>query len=61
MGVDWGHINVFENVKHKNHKTDIEEGYVVATNSGQMAVVPAWRIMDLLNEESLAAQRRALE
>jgi hypothetical protein len=57
LGVDWGHLPVYEKVKEKNRRDDIPEGWVVESNSGQMAVVPAWRLRDLLDQEELAVVR----
>jgi hypothetical protein len=41
LGVDWGHLPTYENVKEKNKQDDVPEGWVVRSNSGQAAVAPA--------------------
>ena len=58
LGVDWGHLPIFENVKEKNRKDDVPEGWVVESNSGQMAVTPAWKLQELLDTEDLAVSRK---
>jgi hypothetical protein len=58
LGVDWGHLPIFENVKEKNRKDDVPEGWVVESNSGQMAVTPAWKLQELLDTEDLAVGRK---
>lgn len=58
LGVDWGHLPIDEQVKWKDDKRPIEEGWVVESNSGQMAVVPAWKLQELLDQEELAMSRQ---
>lgn len=58
LGVDWGHLPIYEKVKEKDRKHDVPEGWVVQSNSGQMAVAPAWKLRELLDQEALVAQRR---
>jgi hypothetical protein len=64
LGVDWGHLNIVEKVKDADGETDVRNestgerlGWVVKSNSGQMAVVPAWRLEDLLTSDELRALR----
>jgi hypothetical protein len=61
LGIDWAHFPIYENVKERNRRDDVPEGWVVESNSGQMAVVPAWRSQDLLNQQELAEKRTASE
>lgn len=58
LGVDWGHVYIYEKVKEKDKKTDVSDGYVVQSNSGQMAVVPAWKLHELLNLDAFVAARK---
>ena len=59
LGVDWAHLPIYKSVKEKNKRDDVPEGWVVESNSGQMAVIPAWRLQDLLNQEELVEARKA--
>jgi hypothetical protein len=61
LGVDWGHIPIYENVLEKNREDEIPEGWVVESNSGQMAVAPAWKLKELLDMEELAVVRRNVD
>jgi len=61
LGVDWGHLPIYEKVKEKNRKDDVPEGWVVQSNSGQMAVAPAWKLQELLDQEELVVQRKAAD
>jgi hypothetical protein len=58
LGVDWGHLPIYEKIKEKNREEDVPEGWVVESNSGQMAVAPAWKLMELLEQEDLVMQRQ---
>lgn len=64
VGVDWGHLPVTEPVLDK-HGAKLPDGWRVDSNSGQMAVVPAWKIRELLDSDPFVTQRdvgeRALE
>lgn len=57
LGIDWAHVSIFEKVKEKDRQTNTQQGYIVQSNSGQMAVAPAWKIRDLLNEEPFVKAR----
>jgi hypothetical protein len=57
LGVDWGHLPIHEQVKWPDDKAPVNEGWVVESNSGQMAVVPAWKLQELLDHEELAMAR----
>jgi hypothetical protein len=61
LGVDWGHLPIYEKVKQENKKDEVPEGWMVESNSGQMAVVPAWRLRELLNQEDFVAERERSE
>ena len=62
LGIDWSHIADREKVLEKNEQTGkwepIEQGWEVRANSGQMAVVPAWRLQELLFQEEMVLARR---
>lgn len=64
LGVDWGHMQIVERIKEADGITDAKSevsgnnlGWLVNSNSGQMAVAPAWRLLDLLTSDELAALR----
>lgn len=61
LGVDWGHLPIYEPVKEEDRRTNVPERWVVESNSGQMAVVPAWRLQELLNQEELVMQRKSID
>jgi len=56
LGIDWGHIPMYEKVVDK-YGLDHPDGWRVKSNTGMAAVVPAWRLNDLLNIPELVAQR----
>jgi hypothetical protein len=61
LGIDWAHMSTYEKVKEKDRITDTSQGYIVGSNTGQMAVVPAWKLYDLLYDERLVASRKQLD
>lgn len=56
LGVDWGHLPITEKVLDREGK-QLPEGWWVESNSGQMAVVPSWKLRELLDTEDLARTR----
>jgi hypothetical protein len=58
--VDWGHPKFHEPVKQREGErwVDVPEGWVIESNSGQAAVLPAWRLQQLLNQEELVVARK---
>jgi len=58
LGVDWGHYPIYENVKESDRTTNVSEGYIVESNSGQMAVAPAWKLRELLDQERFVMTRK---
>ncbi len=58
LGVDYGHLPVRETVVYKDDKMPVDDNWMVESNSGQMAVVPAWRLQDLLDQEDFAVPRK---
>ncbi len=65
LGVDWGHIPVKEVVKEKTPPSEPErevpEGWWVYYNAGMMAVVPVWKLVELLELEPLRTGREENE
>ena len=60
LGIDWGHIPIYEAVYKKpdlNNKTD----YVCESTTGMMCVIPAWHLRDLLNDPALEEERRSID
>jgi hypothetical protein len=65
LGIDWGHVPLWKTVfrrlpkhapseKTKLEKTDLR----VEQNTGIACVLPAWRIMDVLNNSELEMKRK---
>lgn len=64
LGVDWGHINDWSPVCRDNGEP-VNPGkpseMQVRLNTGMAAVVPAWRLADMLDKGPLAAHRAEIE
>jgi hypothetical protein len=64
LGITWGHMQG-RNVTVIDPDVEPEEGgeseRSLILNSGIMLAVPAWRVLQLLEREDLAAQREAVE
>lgn len=63
IGVDRGHVplwkpvfSIDEDTRHIDQQT--ETGYRVEHNTGIACVISSWRIVDILNKESLVKQRK---
>jgi hypothetical protein len=54
LGIDWGHLPLWKPVYRGEERTD----YRVEQNTGIACVLPAWHILDLLNEKELSTQRK---
>lgn len=62
LGIDWCHISRFSKVLESDKKTHVSEKTYVETNSGMAGVVPAWKIMELINmEESMIEKEERKE
>jgi hypothetical protein len=64
LGIDWGHIDRYASVLEPvgdGAYASVPGGLVVRENSGMSAVVPVWKIAELLQEDELAKERRAAE
>jgi hypothetical protein len=57
LGIDFGHLPIYEPVLLRDRETPAADGLVVKSNSGQMGVVPAWKLLELLNEPQFADAR----
>jgi hypothetical protein len=61
MGVDCAHLPFWSPLRERrDHETVIKDRWV-ETNSGIAAIVPAWRLLRLLNSEQLMAEREEAE
>jgi hypothetical protein len=60
LGVDWGHIMDCAPVLEKDKKTgrSVETDRWVKLNTGMAAVVPAWRLAELIEQEEVMEIRR---
>jgi hypothetical protein len=54
LGVDWCHLNKFNRVLDANGE---DTGNRVEENTGMAGVVPAWKIIDILDSEELVTMR----
>ena len=54
---DWGHMRLWKPVYEKDQETETGHDYRVEANTGIACVVPAWRILDLLNVKEFKKQR----
>ena len=60
LGVDFGHIPLLKPLFNQNGDPLHQEEYRTDANTGIACVIPAWRILNLLNEPELK-NRRAKE
>jgi hypothetical protein len=61
LGVDWGHLNDWEPVcdaKGRPINPARPQDTQVRMNTGMMAVVPAWKLAELLDEGPFAEHRK---
>ena len=63
LGIDWAHINSYEQVfkKSPKEKTLIRTNLVAKSNTSMAAVVPAWRIRELLDIEEFKDMRTQVD
>jgi hypothetical protein len=58
LGIDWGHLPLWKPV-FERHDFDIRlDNHWVEQNTGIACVLPAWHILDTLNDEELAKERQ---
>lgn len=61
LGVDWSHLPINESIRDPGGK-EHPDGWRVRSNSGFMAVAPAWKLYDfLLKNEELVRERQKIE
>jgi len=69
LGIDCGHLPIYENLKIRNgnsitdipNEAAIPKNLVINTNSGQMTVLPAWKLHDFLFNGVVAEARKKEE
>lgn len=61
LGIDWGHLHTYERLRDAMTKKPIPETAVVKSNSGMAAVVPCWKLEELLNCKEFKEARDAEE
>jgi hypothetical protein len=64
LGLDCGHLNIYESLKSRNGEsiTDIYgDNTVSVSNSGQMIVVPAWKIYEMITIGPIADRIKEIE
>jgi len=63
LGVEWGQINDYTPVLHSTGR-DVNPGEPLSTkvlvNTGMMAVVPAWKLLELLSDRRLDGNARRM-
>jgi hypothetical protein len=58
LGIDCAHVPLWKPVYQSDRETKDPSGLQVETNTGIACVIPAWRILDLLNDEDLVKARK---
>jgi hypothetical protein len=63
LGVDWGHLPEVRPVFQDGANGRLEEtpDLFVEDNSGMMCIVPAWRIIEILDRDELKSERKREE
>lgn len=64
LGLDCGHLDIFEPLKKRDGEQIQEikgDNTVSVSNSGQMIVVPAWKIQEMLTNGPIADRIKTLE
>jgi hypothetical protein len=56
LGIDFCHIHRKVSVREKNGN-EVSDGWYVEENTGMAGVIPAWKIVEVLNVEELRAMR----
>jgi hypothetical protein len=59
LGIDWGHIPLWRPVYEKDRETKTENQ--IEANTGIACVLPAWKILELLNVDELVKERKRLD
>lgn len=58
LGIDWGHIQLLKDVYEKDGTTT---SFRVEQNTGIACVLPAWKILEAIDQEELARDRKRAE
>ena len=61
LGVNWGHLVKWQPVCDAVGRPLSSHGTQVAQNTGMMAVVPAWKLIEMFNHPEMQAERRMRE
>ncbi len=56
LGIDWGHLPHFDDVIDRNNKPHPER-WRVRGNSAMMTVIPAWKLIEMLESPEFMEQR----
>lgn len=58
-GIDWCHLHDYERVLQEDQETVVSPPQYVKAATGMAGVVPAWRLLSLLNCDNLKTERDA--
>jgi hypothetical protein len=58
IGIDHGHLPDHKRVLERDKETPVPDEWYVEQNSGVMGVVPAWKIREILEGETLVERRK---
>jgi hypothetical protein len=61
LGIDYAHMVIYEPVYEMTGREYLETNFVAKSNSGQMAVVPAWKLSEMLFSAALQEMRNEVE
>lgn len=59
LGIDWCHLHNYEKVLNEDQKSVTKPERWVKSHTGMAGVIPAWRLVALLDADELKAQREA--
>jgi hypothetical protein len=58
LGIDWCHLSDSAKVFDKQCEQEGSTNYAVRINTGMAGVIPAWKILEIINSEEAVRQRR---
>ena len=61
LGVNWGHLMKWQPVCDAAGRPLMPHGTQIPLNTGMMAVVPAWKLLEVINHPIAVAERKAEE
>ena len=61
LGINWGHLTKWQPVCDSSGRPISSHGSKVEQNTGMMAVVPAWKLIEMINHPMMLAERMARE